>query len=88
MAELDDQGRHQPRSAGDEAATLVGLMEFQRATFAWNTDGLDAAGLQTRVAASSMTLGGMLKHRAVVEDGWVSECLDAQEPGPQWAEVN
>ncbi|MFZ0180268.1 MAG: DUF664 domain-containing protein, partial [Candidatus Dormiibacterota bacterium] len=68
MADLDEQGRPKPPSAADEAATLVGFLDFQRATLAWKCSGLDAAGLDTTVAASSMTLGGMLKHLALVED--------------------
>jgi len=54
--------------AGDEIATLLGSLERQRATFAWKCGGLDAAGLQATVGASSMTLGGLLKHLALVED--------------------
>ena len=54
--------------AADETATLLGFLDYQRATFAWKCAGLDAAGLQATVAASSMTLGGMLKHLAYVED--------------------
>ena len=84
MPELDEQGRPKPPSAADEAATLVGFLEFQRATFAWKCAGLDAAGLQTKVAASSMTLGGMLKHLALVEDWWFSEWLAGLPAGPPW----
>ena len=84
MTDLDEQGRPKPPSAGDEAATLVGFLEFQRATFAWKCAGLDAAGLETKVAASSMTLGGMLKHLALVEDWWFSEWLAGRPPGPPW----
>jgi uncharacterized damage-inducible protein DinB len=88
MVVVDAQGRTEAPNAADEAATLVGFLEFQRATFAWKTDGLDAAGLQTRVAASSMTLGGMLKHLALVEDGWFSQCLEGKEHGPPWNDVD
>ena len=35
--------------------------------------GLDSAGLAATVGASSMTLGGMLKHLALVEDWWFSQ---------------
>jgi uncharacterized damage-inducible protein DinB len=84
VTDLDEQGRPKPPSAADEAATLVGFLEFQRATFAWKCAGLDAAGLQTKVAASSMTLGGMLKHLALVEDWWFSEWLAGLPPGPPW----
>jgi Protein of unknown function (DUF664) len=64
MTYLDEQGRPKPPLAADETATLLGFLEFQRATMAWKCAGLDAAGLGVTVAASSMTLGGMLKHLA------------------------
>ena len=38
------------------------------ATFRWKADDLGAAGLRTRIGASSLTLGGLLKHLAVQED--------------------
>src|SRR5580700_6843389 len=88
MTDLDEQGRPRPPSAGDEAATLVGFLEFQRATFAWKTGGLDEAGLQATVAVSSMTLGGMLKHLALVEDYWFSEWLDGRESAPPWNSID
>jgi hypothetical protein len=58
----------EPQLAGTEAEHLVGALDRLRTTFRWKADGLDAAGLQTRIGASSLTLGGLLKHLAVVED--------------------
>jgi hypothetical protein len=43
-------------------------LERLRTTFQWKADDLDAAGLQTRIGASSLTLGGLLEHLAFVED--------------------
>src|SRR3954451_24471862 len=57
-----------PPAAGDEVATLVGSLERQRAIFAWKCGGLDAAGLTATLGPSSVTLGGLLKHLALVED--------------------
>ena len=54
--------------AGTEVEHLLGALDRQRATFRWKADGLDAAGLNTRIGASALTLGGLLKHLAVVED--------------------
>ncbi|MEV6010155.1 DinB family protein [Streptomyces sp. NPDC051976] len=88
MTDLDEQGRPKPPVAGDESATLVGFLEFQRTTFAWKCAGLDAAGMGARVGASSMTLGGMMKHLALVEDWWFSQWLEGQDPAPQWAGVD
>ncbi|RKR90301.1 uncharacterized protein DUF664 [Micromonospora pisi] len=88
MAALDEHGRPEPPLTGDETATLLGFLEFQRATLAWKCAGLDAAGLSVRVAASSMTLGGMLKHLAFVEDHWCSRALHGRERQPPWDTVD
>ena len=84
----DEQGRPEPPSTAGEAATLLGFLDFQRATFAWKTGGLDAAGLAAKVGVSAMTLGGMLKHLAYVEDHWFSRMLRGQDPRPPWDGVD
>ena len=78
----------EPPVAGDEAATLLGSLERQRATFAWKCGGLDAAELRATHAPSSMTLGGMLKHLALVEDNYFSQKLLGRELGPPWDTVD
>jgi uncharacterized damage-inducible protein DinB len=87
-AHLDAQGRPEPPPAGDEPSTLFSFLNFQRATFAWKCLGLDAAGLNTTVGASTMTLGGMLKHLALVEDGWFSRSLHGNDRRPPWDAVD
>jgi uncharacterized damage-inducible protein DinB len=88
MTLLDEQGRPQPPEAAGETATLLGFLEFQRATLAWKCRGLDAAGLRARVAVSPMTLGGMLKHLAYVEDWWCSHWLHGRDQEPPWNTVD
>ena len=88
MTETDEQGRPEPPVAGDEAATLLGFLDFQRATLAWKCSGLDAAGLRATTAASSMTLGGILKHMALVESGWFSRSLHGRDYAPPWDTVD
>jgi uncharacterized damage-inducible protein DinB len=88
MASLDEQGRPEPPLAGDETATLLGFLDFQRATLAWKCSELDAAGLQATVGASPMTLGGMLKHLAYVEDHWFSWSLHGRARRPPWDTVD
>ncbi len=58
----------EPPLAGPEAPQLFGALERLRATFRWKADDLDSAGLQTTIGASSLTLGGLLKHLAANED--------------------
>jgi len=67
--ELDEHGRPEPPVAADAAAMLLGFLDHQRATLAWECSGLDAADLRATTAASAMTLDGILKHMALVEYG-------------------
>ena len=88
MTDVDEQGRPEPPIAADETATLLGFLDYQRATLAWKCAGLDAAGLAATTAASSMTLGGMLKHLAYVEDDWFSRWLHGHDRRPPWDTVD
>ena len=88
MTRLDEHGRPEPPLAADEAATLLGFLDFQRATLAWKCSGLDAAGLRATVGVSSMTLGGLLKHPAYVEDLWFSRWLHGRDRQPPWDTVD
>ncbi|ASW54329.1 DinB family protein [Plantactinospora sp. KBS50] len=68
MSDADEQNTWGPPAAGDELATLLGGLERQRATFAWKVGGLDEKALSTRLGTSALTLGGLVKHLAFVED--------------------
>ena len=74
----------EPPLAGTETEHLVGALERLRTTFRWKADDLDAAGLRTRVAASALTLGGLLKHLAVVEDQIFTTKLSGVPLGAPW----
>ena len=58
---MTDQGSPSPSVTADEAEMLLGFLDRQRATFAWKTGGLDAAGLRATLDPSPLTLGGLLK---------------------------
>jgi uncharacterized damage-inducible protein DinB len=88
MTTMDEQGRPEPPLVGDELGTLVGFLEFQRATLEWKVRGLAADGLRATVGASTMTLGGMLKHLALVEDSWFSRWLHGRERRPPWDAID
>jgi uncharacterized damage-inducible protein DinB len=77
-----------PPLAGTETDTLLGSLDRPRATFAWKCGGLDAAGLLATVGASTMTLGGLLKHLALVEDDYLSRRLHDRAFGPPWDTVD
>jgi hypothetical protein len=88
MTDFDAQGRPEPPLAAAETATLLGFLDYQRATLAWKCSGVDAAGLRATTAASSMTLGGLLKHLAYVEDDWISRKLRGDDVQPPWDAVD
>jgi hypothetical protein len=74
----------EPPADGDEVATLLGSLERQRATFAWKTGDLDAAGMRASHPPSSITLGGLVKHLALIEDFYFQSKWLGQELGPPW----
>lgn len=74
--------------AGDETATLLGALEREREIFAWKCGGLDEAGLRATLGPSTITLGGLIKHLALVEDEYFSNRLLGRAPGPPWNSVD
>lgn len=88
MTDTNEFRRHEPPLAGDETAAILGALDRQRAIFGWKCSGLDAAGMRATVGASSMTLGGLLKHLALVEDTHFARLLLDQPPGPPWNAVD
>jgi hypothetical protein len=73
--------------AGTEAEHLLGALDRLRTTFRWKAGGLDEAGLRQRTAASSLTLGGLLKHLALVEDWYTTMKLRGEPLGEPWASL-
>ena len=65
---------------GDEVATAVITLERNRRTFAWKCADVDADGLGLRLGASSVTLGGLLKHLAWVEELYFQHRLAGRPP--------
>lgn len=85
---IDDHGRPEPPIASDELTTLVGFLDFQRATLDWKCRNLGAIDLQKKIAAASITLGGILKHMAYVENHWFSDWWMGREKLSPWGEVD
>jgi hypothetical protein len=74
----------EPPLAGTEAEHLVGALDRLRTTFRWKADELDSAGLRHRIGASSLTLGGLLKHLALVERQTFAGKLSGAPLGEPW----
>ncbi len=84
MDEHADDTPWEPPFSGGEAEHLLGALDRLRWTFRYKADGLDAAGLDTRIGASSLTLGGLLKHLAVQKDYALVVKTDGDEMPSEW----
>lgn len=72
----------EPSTTAGEVEMLLFALERGRATFAWKTGGLDAEALHRPHPPSAMTLGGLIKHIALVEDLRILEFLTGEMLGP------
>src|SRR4051812_44608349 len=64
------------------------MLGWHRDTLRIKTDGLDAGQLDQRLEPSTMTLGGMLKHMAYVEDWWFNQVFAGNPEPERWASVD
>lgn len=86
--QIDDQGRPEPPLESGEVPTLLGFLDYQRATLEWKTRGLGDDQLRVALPPTSMTLGGLLKHMAYVEDHWFTKVVAGEEAVEPWAGVD
>jgi hypothetical protein len=85
---MTDSILREPPAAGTEVDTLVGALERQRRIVAWKCGDLDAAGLRAKLGPSAMTLGGLLKHLALVEDEMFQRWLAGRPLPAPWNAVD
>jgi len=80
--------RTDPPQRGTESELLYAFLDYQRATLERKTAGLDAAQLARTLPPSTMTLAGMLKHLALVEDYWFSYVFAGNDVAPVFRDVD
>jgi len=83
-ARIDERGRPEPPQEAGETATLLGFLDYQRATLQWKCRGLSDDQLRVTPTTTPMTLGGLLKHLAYVEDYWFGQVVAGQPPAEPW----
>lgn len=66
-------------AAPGEVEALLGALHRNRRTFAWKTGGLNAEAMRRTLGPSTMTLGGLVKHLALVEDHYFTHQLLGRE---------
>jgi uncharacterized damage-inducible protein DinB len=78
--------RTDPDLQGDELTLLSQFLDFHRATLVQKVSGESAEQLRTRaVPSSELTLAGLLKHLALVEDDWFQTKLFGRDDVEPWA---
>jgi uncharacterized damage-inducible protein DinB len=81
----DRDPRIDPPERGDERATLVGFLRWQRDTLELKCSGLEPADLARRsVEPSSLSLLGLVRHMAEVERGWFRRFMAGQDAPPHF----
>jgi hypothetical protein len=78
----------EPPTTANERDMLVGMLDYYRAVLLRKAAGLTQAQLATRHEPSTLTIGGLLKHMALVETHWFNDVwAGLPEPEP-WSSVD
>jgi hypothetical protein len=77
-----------PPFAVGERETLVSFLDFYRSVLLRKAAGLTRTELATTLPPSDMTLGGLLKHMALVEINWFVVNWQHADPGEPWSSVD
>jgi uncharacterized protein DUF664 len=85
MSEPDELVPRPFSAAPSEVEALLGALHRNRRTFAWKTGGLDAESMRRTLGPSTVTLGGLLKHLALVEDHYFTHQLLGRGYPAVWA---
>ncbi|GAA0035008.1 DinB family protein [Brevibacterium metallidurans] len=80
---LDD-----PRPRPNEREGLVDFLEYQRQVLRRKVDGLSAENLGRTAAASSLTLGGLIRHLTFVENLWFLDRVAGEGMPAPWTDVD
>ena len=79
---MENCQRTEPPLTGDEREMLIGYLNWQRDTLLCKLDGLSDEQVKQRLAPSTMTLLGMVKHLTDVEHSWMHEQFLGEDPLP------
>ena len=77
-----------PPDTGPELDQLTAYLDLQRATMLWKTEGLTRQQLAQPHPPSSLTLGGLLNHLALVEDSWFRVRFAGLPDDELWAGID
>ena len=79
---------HRTEESGPELDQLTSYLDLQRETMLRKTEGLTREQLAQPLPPSSLTLGGLLNHLALVEDSWFRERFAGLPEDELWAGID
>ena len=77
-----------PPFAVDERETLVTFLDYYRAVLIRKAVGLSREQLAVTLPPSDMSVGGLVKHMALVENNWFVRNWRGHDPGEPWTSVD
>jgi uncharacterized damage-inducible protein DinB len=80
--------RSDPAPDGGELELLSQFLDFLRETILLKTDSLTSEQMAQPLAPSTLTLGGLLNHLALVEDSWMEVRFRGLPERQPWAAVD
>ncbi|HEY0400578.1 MAG TPA: DinB family protein [Blastococcus sp.] len=80
--------RTDPPQTGPELDQLTRVLDHQRETILRKADGLTKEQLTQALPTSSLTLGGLLNHLALVEDSWLRVRFSGLPDDELWAGID
>lgn len=85
---MNEVERRDPPTNGSEAQLLRAFLNFHRDTLRMKAAGLTQQQLAQTLPPSTLTLGGLLKHLALVEDNWFSVVLLGNDDAEPWQGID
>ena len=82
------EDRVRPPLCADEVTTLRAFLDYHRDTLRWKCAGLTQEQLAKALPPSDLTLGGMMKHLALVESDWFEDTFLGGSPMPPFDTVD
>ena len=80
--------RTDPPETGTELEQLTRYLDYQRETMLLKAEGLDRQQLAQTHPPSTLTLGGLLNHLALVEDSWFPVRFAGRPDDELWAGID
>jgi hypothetical protein len=77
-----------PAFAVSERETLVAFLDYYRAVLIRKAVGLTRQQLAVTLPPSDMSIGGLVKHMALVENNWFVRNWRGLDPGEPWSSVD